>query len=57
MRPDGKTQVSVEYDEDGNVQRIDSILISTQHDEIVTQEGRKKFNRTCHRGYSEPFNG
>ena len=42
LRPDGKTQVSVEYDEDGNVQRIDSILISTQHDEIVTQEELRK---------------
>ena len=36
LRPDGKTQVSVEYDELGNVRRIDTILISTQHDESVT---------------------
>ena len=36
LRPDGKTQVSVEYDENGNVLRIDTILVSTQHDEEVT---------------------
>ncbi len=36
LRPDGKTQVSVEYDEDGNVKRIDTIVISTQHAEDVT---------------------
>ena len=38
LRPDGKTQVSVEYDEFNNPVRIDSILISTQHDEHVSQE-------------------
>lgn len=31
LRPDGKTQVTVEYDDDGNVKRVDTILISTQH--------------------------
>ncbi len=31
LRPDGKTQVTVEYDDEGNVVRIDTILISTQH--------------------------
>ncbi len=36
LRPDGKTQVSVEYDEAGNVKRIDTIVISTQHAEDVT---------------------
>ena len=35
LRPDGKTQVSVEYAEDGSVRRIHTILISTQHDESV----------------------
>ena len=37
LRPDGKTQVSVEYDDDGNVLRIDTIVVSTQHDEEVSQ--------------------
>ena len=38
LRPDGKTQVSVEYDEKNNVVRVDSIVVSTQHAENVTQE-------------------
>ena len=38
LRPDGKTQVSVEYDEGNNPVRIDTIVISTQHNEEVTQE-------------------
>ena len=38
LRPDGKTQVSVEYDECGNPFRVDAIVVSTQHDENVTQE-------------------
>ncbi len=38
LRPDGKTQVSVEYDEHNNPIRIDTIVISTQHDEDVSQE-------------------
>ena len=38
LRPDGKTQVSVEYNEDGSVKRIDTIVISTQHAEDVTLE-------------------
>lgn len=37
LRPDGKTQVTVEYD-DNKVVRIDAIVISTQHDEHVSQE-------------------
>ena len=38
LRADGKSQVSVEYDEDGKVKRLEAIVISTQHDEKVTQE-------------------
>ena len=38
LRPDGKTQVTVLYDEDGNPVNIDTILISTQHSDCVTQE-------------------
>ncbi len=35
LRPDGKSQVTVEYDEDGNVKRVDTVVVSTQHDEAV----------------------
>ena len=37
LRPDGKTQVTIEYDEDDIPARVDTIVISTQHDEAVTQ--------------------
>ena len=37
LRPDGKTQVSVEYDKNGEPIRIDTIVVSTQHDESVDQ--------------------
>lgn len=42
LRPDGKSQVTVEYNEDGSVKRIDTIVVSTQHDESVTLEALKK---------------
>ncbi|MGP4040542.1 methionine adenosyltransferase [Gracilibacillus sp. D59] len=38
LRPDGKTQVTVEYDENDNPQRIDAIVISTQHHQDITLE-------------------
>ena len=34
LRPDGKAQVTVEYDDDGNVARCEAIVISTQHDDV-----------------------
>ena len=42
LRPDGKTQVTVEYDENGKPKRVDTIVLSTQHDENVTLEQLKK---------------
>lgn len=36
LRPDGKSQVTVEFDDEGKVARIDTIVISTQHSEVVT---------------------
>ena len=38
LRPDGKTQVTVEYDENGKPVRLDAVVLSTQHGETVTQE-------------------
>ena len=38
LRPDGKTQVTVEYDENGKPIRLDTVVLSTQHDENVSQE-------------------
>ncbi len=42
LRPDGKSQVTVEYNEDGSVKRIDTIVVSTQHDDTVTIEELRK---------------
>ena len=42
LRPDGKTQVTVLYDENGNPVSIDTILISTQHSDSVSQEQIRK---------------
>ena len=36
LRPDSKSQVTVEYDDEGRAQRIDTIVVSTQHDEFIT---------------------
>lgn len=38
LRPDGKTQVSVEYDEQGQPRRLEAVVLSTQHDPEVSQE-------------------
>ncbi|MGV0327106.1 methionine adenosyltransferase [Corynebacterium confusum] len=38
LRPDGKTQVTFAYDDAGNPKHLDTIVISTQHDEEITQE-------------------
>ncbi|MCI5892160.1 MAG: methionine adenosyltransferase [Clostridiales bacterium] len=38
LRPDGKSQVTVEYNNDGSVKRVDTVVVSTQHNESVTQE-------------------
>ncbi|MBY8909835.1 methionine adenosyltransferase [Salinicoccus roseus] len=42
LRPDGKTQVTVEYDENDEVKRVDTIVISTQHHEEVEKETIKR---------------
>ena len=38
LRPDGKSQVTVEYDENGRPVRLDAVVLSTQHSDDVTQE-------------------
>lgn len=38
LRPDGKTQVTVEYNENGKPVRLDAVVLSTQHDENVSQD-------------------
>ena len=38
LRPDGKSQVSVEYDENGRPVRLEAVVLSTQHDEEISQE-------------------
>ena len=38
LRPDGKTQVTVEYDEAGVPRRLDAVVLSTQHDPDISQE-------------------
>ena len=42
LRPDGKSQVTVEYDENDKPVRVDTIVVSTQHDEDVSQEQIRK---------------
>jgi S-adenosylmethionine synthetase len=48
LRPDSKSQVTLEYDDDGNPIRIDTIVISTQHDDFDTEENmQKKIKEDC----------
>ena len=42
IRPDGKTQVTVEYDEAGNPMRIDAVVVSSQHDDEVSLDTIRK---------------
>lgn len=35
LRPDSKSQVTIEYDDNGNPVRIDTIVVSTQHDDFI----------------------
>ena len=42
LRPDGKSQVTVEYNEDGSVKRVDTVVVSTQHDENIDIETLRK---------------
>ncbi|WP_431027610.1 methionine adenosyltransferase [Lysinibacillus sp. LZ02] len=42
LRPDGKTQVTIEYDENNTPVRVDTIVLSTQHDEDITLEQIQK---------------
>ena len=42
LRPDGKTQVTVEYDQEGNPFRIDTVVLSTQHSQDVNQKQIKE---------------
>ncbi len=51
LRPDGKTQVTVEYDEEGRPFRIDTVVLSTQHGEDVSQE---QIHQDIHKYVFEP---
>ena len=42
LRPDGKTQVTVQYDNEGNPERVEAIVVSTQHDDRVSLEQIRK---------------
>lgn len=46
LRPDSKSQVTIEYDDNGKAMRIDTIVISTQHDDFATEEEMQKVIKT-----------
>ena len=46
LRPDGKTQVSVEYDENGAPRRLEAVVLSTQHDEKISQSRSIRISRS-----------
>ena len=51
LRPDGKSQVTVEYDENGKPVRVDAVVISTQHSETVANdELRARHSEARHPG-------
>ncbi len=56
LRPDGKSQVSVEYDEHYNPIRIDNVVVSTQHNEEVSNEELYNFIKTEVIDYVIPAN-
>ena len=45
LRPDGKTQVSVEFDKDGNVVGIDTVVVSIMHSADIAKDQLRKYNR------------
>lgn len=49
LRPDAKSQVTIEYDDNGTPLRIDTIVISTQHDEFVLPADDSKAAKGCSR--------
>ena len=48
LRPDGKTQVSVEYNEAGKPKRLEAVVLSTQHDDDVTQHAPEVSQEQIH---------
>ena len=47
LRPDGKTQVTIEYDEEQKPIRIEAVVLSTQHDSVVTQTNTYGYKKVC----------
>ena len=49
LRPDAKSQVTIEYSDDHKPQRIDAIVVSTQHDDFAEDEEMLKIRKRHHR--------